>query len=95
MFVIGTSTASVRNGKLVLPPAYHLKRKRILGKWKDKNTLYLSDSSKSLKYAAGSTTQEFEIDVDTEDRISLPVGYESANVEIVGCITTIELKFKL
>ncbi len=94
MFAIGKSDAIVINGRLILPSAYHLKTKRILGKWKDKKTLYLSDSGDSLNYAAGEEANEFEIAVDSENRISLPKEYENSSVEIVGCITTIELNFK-
>ena len=51
MFLLGESTETVKNGKISLPKEYHLKRYTIYGKWKGKDTLYLSDSEKSLNFA--------------------------------------------
>ena len=95
MFVIGKSIASVDKGKLMLPQAYHLNSKRILGKWKNKKTLYLSDSYNSLNYVVGNRTAIFELGVDTVHKISLPMEYENSEVEIIGCVSTIELNFNI
>lgn len=94
MFVIGHSTATVINSKLELPASYHLKRKCILAKWKDKNTLYLSDSDKSLNYVVGKDVELLNINVDTEDQIVVPKEYDNLQVEIQGCISTIEIVFR-
>lgn len=94
MFAIGETTATVANGRVTLPTAYRLKRKRVLGKWKDENTLYLSDSDKSLNYIAGKEPVLFEVEVDADDRINISRSYENSLVKIQGCISTIELVFK-
>lgn len=94
MFAIGSTRAEVVNGKVALPPAYRLKKKPILAKWKNENILYLSDSDKSLDYAAGKDSEMLVINVDTEDRIIVPERLESSKVDISGCISSIELIFK-
>ncbi|NLZ80580.1 MAG: hypothetical protein GX913_02050 [Clostridiales bacterium] len=91
MFVIGQARGKILNRKLVLPKEYHLKKKNILGIWKDKKTLYLSDSAKSLRFVSGDDTLAFNVYVDSEDRIDLPSIYENSIAEINGCITTIEI----
>lgn len=93
MFVIGETRARVSNGKLAMPKEYHLKKKIILGKWKDEHTLYISDSEKSLNYIAGRENELIHINVDTEDRINMLKEYENLMAEIKGCISTIEITF--
>lgn len=93
MFLIGETTGKVINRKLVLPKEYHLKRQEILGKWKGENKFYLSDSSKSLDFIAGRETKSFQVRIDSEDRIEVPIEYENALVEIKGCISSVELTF--
>lgn len=94
MFVIGEANEKVSFGKLTLPKEYHLKKKDIMGKWKGEHTLYLSDSARSLRFATGDNSPEFNIHVDGEDRILLPTIYDNYIVKITGCITTIEVSFK-
>lgn len=94
MFLIGETTEKVINGKLYLPKEYHLKKKDLLGKWKDENTLYLSDSQQSLRFATGDNSSIFNIYVDGEDRIEIPASHEGSIVQITGCITSVELSFK-
>lgn len=94
MFVIGSTSAEVVNGKVSLPPAYHLKKRSVLAKWKDENTLYLSDSDKALSYIAGKEPELLAVSVDIEDRISVPGRPEHSKVDIRGCISSIELMFK-
>lgn len=93
MFLTGETTAKVVNGKLALPKEYHLKRRDILGKWKGTDTLYLSDSEKSLNFIAGRETLCFQVKIDMEDRIEISNEYENAFVEIKGCISSVELIF--
>lgn len=94
MFLIGETTSKVVNGKVALPREYHLKRHKIYGKWKGKNKLYLSDSEKALNFAAGRDTVNYHVKIDTEDRIEVPKEYESAKVDIKGCVSTVELTFQ-
>lgn len=94
MFAIGQTTATVVNSKLILPAAYRLKRKSVLAKWKDENTLYLSDSDKSLNFTAGRDGELLKINVDSEDKINLPKDYDNSKVKIQGCISTIEITFR-
>lgn len=94
MFLIGESTETVKNGKISLPKEYHLKRYTIYGKWKGKDTLYLSDSEKSLNFATGRDTLSFLVKIDSDDRIEVAKEYENNKVDIKGCITTVELTFR-
>ena len=94
MFLIGETTATVKNGKVSLPKEYHLKRYTLYGKWRGKDKLYLSDSKKSLNFIAGRDTLSFLVKIDSEDRIEVPKEYEKYKVEIKGCITTVELTFR-
>ncbi|NLJ89366.1 MAG: hypothetical protein GX323_00585 [Clostridiales bacterium] len=95
MFLIGETTEKVKNGKVSLPKEYHLRRYTIYGKWKGKNTLFLSDSKKALNFAAGRDTLSFLVKVDSDDRIEVPKEYEDCRVDIKGRISTVELTFKL
>lgn len=92
MFVFGEATSIVENGKLLLPKQYHLKNFQIIGSWKNKKTMYLSDNINSLHYISGNS-KCFRVTSDRTGYISLPRVYEGAIVEIKGCITAIELKF--
>ena len=93
MFLIGETEETVKNGKVSLPRQWNLKRHTILGKWKGKNTLYLSDSEKSLNFAAGRYTLSYSVKIDSENRIEVPKEYENFKVKILGCITTVQLTF--
>lgn len=95
MFLIGETTGNVINGKLTLPKEYHLKRYNIIGKWKGKDRLYLSDSEKSLNFIAGKEPLSFQVKIDTEHRIDLSKEYEGAFVEIKGRISTVEIIFHI
>ncbi len=94
MFLIGETTEKVKNGKVPLPKEYHLKRYTIYGKWKGKNTLFLSDSKKALNFAAGRDTLSYLIKIDSDDRVEVPKEYENCKVDIRGRISTLELTFK-
>ena len=94
MFVTGEINGCVKNGKLALPKEFHLRKKRVIGKWRDEFTLYLSDNNKSLNFAAGNNNGCFLINLDSDDRIEIPEKYENYNVEIKGCISTVELVFR-
>lgn len=93
MFVIGETTGKVINKKLSLPKEYHLKKQGLLGKWLGEDKFYLSDSPKSLDYITGKETRSFQVRIDSEDRIEVPIEYENALVDIKGCISTVELTF--
>lgn len=94
MFAIGEMKSEVNKGKVILPKEYQLKKKNILGKWKDKSTLYLSESKGALNFAAGIEGAVFEADIDKSERLRVPSEYEKVTVQIRGCISTIELLFK-
>ena len=93
MFLIGETTGIVCNGKLSLPKEYHLKKRDLLGKWKDANRLYLSDSEKSLNFIAGREGSCFHARIDAEDRLEVSLEYENAFADIKGCISSVELIF--
>lgn len=95
MFLIGEAIGKVNHGKLILPKEFHLKKSKLLGKWKNDNTLYISDNDKSLNYAAGKENIIIQIYVDSDDKISLPAHYEDNTVFIKGCITVVELNFRV
>ena len=94
MFAIGETSGKVIHGKLALPKEFQLKKKKIIAKWRDGCTLYLSDNDKSLNYIAGKENVSFIINLDWDDKLSVPEEYEDYSVEIKGCISTIELTFK-
>ena len=94
MFAIGEARSQVFNGKVAIPKEYRLKRRAVMGKWKNENILYLSDSISSLNYMAGRDGEIFMANIDAEDRLQVPIYYEKENVNIQGCISTIELKFQ-
>ena len=54
---------------------------------------YLADEEKVLKAKAGSKEKVQPVNVDTENRITVPASLEHADVTIRGCISTIELAF--
>lgn len=93
MFLIGETTETVVNGKVSLPKEYHLKRYTIYGKWKGKKKLYLSNSKKALDFIAGRDTLNYQVKIDSEERVEVPKEYEGDKVEIKGCISTVELTF--
>lgn len=93
MFVIGETKGKVINGKVALPKEYHLRKKMIVGIWGDDCTLYLSDNDKSLYYMAGKENACFLVNLDGDDRIIIPDKYENYNVDIKGCISTVEIRF--
>ncbi len=93
MFLIGTTTEKVRNGKVSLPKEYHLRRYTIYGKWKNKNILYLSDSKKALNFAAGQDNLSYKVKIDSEDRAEVPKEFENTKVKIEGSISTVKLTF--
>lgn len=93
MFLIGETRETVVNGRVSLPKEYHLKRYTIYGKWKGKKKLYLSNSKKSLDFAAGRDTLSYKVKIDSEDRVEVPKEYEGGKIEIKGCISTVELTF--
>ncbi|MHB8127801.1 MAG: hypothetical protein ACYDEX_02195 [Mobilitalea sp.] len=93
MFVFGETKEKVVDGKLALPKEYHLKKRNLVGKWRDEQTLYLSDNEKSLNRIAGKRNESFIVYLDMGEKISIPDKYENFIVEIKGCITAIELVF--
>lgn len=93
MFVIGEAKGKVMNGRLSLPREYHLRKRKLLGKWKDENTLYISEDDHSLNYAVDKDALYFTVIIDSEDRIAVPEQYENNKVVIRGCISVIELQF--
>jgi hypothetical protein len=93
MFVVGEAKGKVLNGKLALPREFHLRKRKLNGKWKDSCTLYLSDNDKSLNYAAGKNNDYFTVNIDSDDNISLSEEFENNVVIIRGCISTVELEF--
>ncbi|SHJ64921.1 hypothetical protein SAMN02745136_00655 [Anaerocolumna jejuensis DSM 15929] len=95
MFVVGEMKSEVYNGKVTLPKEYQLKKKKIVGKWKDRNTLYLSDSQSALNYTAGKEGTVFDAVIDTNERLRVPPEYEKGRVKIKGCISTVRLLFEV
>ncbi len=93
MFLFGKTIGKVLNQKLKLPKSYHLKNRRILGKWKSDDQFYLSDSEQSLNYMAGRDKISYYVKVDSQNRIIIPTEYENSTVEITGMISSIELVF--
>jgi len=93
MFAIGEAKSKVFNGKVAMPKEYNLKKKKVMGKWKDEKTLYLSDSDSSLDYMAGRDGDIFVANIDGEDRLQISMEHENQVVNIIGCVSTIELLF--
>lgn len=92
MFAIGKVKTKVINGKVSLPAEYHLKNTDMYGSWYGKEALFLSDTEAVLKNGRGEAV--FQTHVDSEHRIRLEDSYEDMDVEITGCVSTIQLLFK-
>ncbi len=95
MFAVGQTSAQVVRKKVSMPREFNLRKKgrKIYGTWISDKCLYLSDEEKVLKAKAGSEEKVQPVNVDTENRITVPASLEHANVTIRGCISTIELAF--
>ncbi len=93
MFVFGETNEKVINCMVALPKKFHWKNINLVGKWVNRNTLYLSDNSGSLNFTAGSAGISFVVERIGDDKILIPSKYENSTVFIKGCITTIELVF--
>ena len=93
MFVFGETIEKVIYGKVALPKEFHLKDKKLMGKWKNDDTLYISDNDGSLNSAAGKGRARFMICMSFDEKLTVPDKYENHHVLIKGCISTIELTF--
>lgn len=94
MFVIGETTETVHSGRLQLPKEYHLSQRELFCRWKNEDTLILSDAESSLNFVAGRNALLYTVKTDKESRIGLPDGYEGRQARITGNITTIEVNFE-
>lgn len=92
MFAIGQMETRVNMQKVYLPKEFNLKRKgrKIYGTWVGDHCMYLSDEEKILRGKAGIVSL---INIDSENKISVPGNLEQSRVLIRGCISVIELKF--
>ena len=93
MFAIGEAKSKVTNSKVVMPSEYRLKNKNLYGVWVDDTLLYISDEKPPLK-AKERGAVIFEPSNDVNNRLSVPAKLENFDVEISGCISTIEISFK-
>lgn len=93
MFLFGETQERVRNGKLILPKQFHLKKKQLLSAWKDENTLCLSDTTGVLYYMAGKNAQIQTISIDADDRIVNLDKFEQRIAQIYGRISFVEIHF--
>lgn len=93
MFAIGEAKSKVQNSKVVMPSEYHLKNKNLFGVWVGETLLYISDEKPPLK-AKERDGKIFEPSIDVNNRLSVPSQLEDFDVDISGCISTIEVSFK-
>lgn len=93
MFAIGEAKSKVTNSKVVMPSEYRLKSKNLYGVWVGDTLLYISDEKPPLK-AKERDGMIFEPSIDVNNRLSVPAKLEDCEVEISGCISTIEISFK-
>ena len=93
MFAIGEAKTKVTNSKVIKPSEYRLKSKTLYGVWVGDTLLYISDEKPPLK-AKERDGMIFEPSIDVNNRLSVPSKLEDYEVEISGCISTIEISFK-
>lgn len=93
MFAIGEAKSKVTNSKVIMPSEYRLKSKTLYGVWVGDTLLYISDEKPPLK-AKERDGMIFEPSIDVNNRLSVPSKLEDYEVEISGCISTIEISFK-
>ncbi len=93
MFAIGEAKSKVTNSKVIMPSEYRLKSKTLYGVWVGDTLLYISDEKPPLK-AKERDGMIFEPSIDVNNRLSVPSNLEDYEVEISGCISTIEISFK-
>lgn len=93
MFAIGEAKSKVTNSKVIMPSEYRLKSKTLYGVWAEDTLLYISDEKPPLKVRDRDGTI-FEPSIDVNNRLSVPSKLEDYEVEILGCISTIEISFK-
>lgn len=93
MFAIGEARSKVTNSKVIMPSEYRLKSKTLYGVWVGDTLLYISDEKPPLK-AKERDGMIFEPSIDVNNRLSVPSKLEDYEVEISGCISTIEISFK-
>ena len=74
-----------------MPVEYHLRKKKLYGTWVGPDLLYISDEIGPLKVKKGG--EIFAPHVDKRNMLHVPERYEGREVEIKGCITSIELNF--
>ena len=93
MFAFGEAKSKVTNSKVIMPSEYRLKSKTLYGVWVGDTLLYISDEKPPLK-AKERDGMIFEPSIDVNNRLSVPSKLEDYEVEISGCISTIEISFK-
>jgi len=93
MFAIGEARSRVMNSKVIMPSEYRLKSKTLYGVWVGDTLLYISDEKPPLK-AKERDGMIFEPSIDVNNRLSVPSKLEDYEVQISGCISTIEVSFK-
>lgn len=94
MFLVGEARAKVCHGKVQMPKEFHLREKKLIGKWKNEDTLIISDNKGSISFATGREHTYFKISVDAESRLSVSPEYEGADAIIRGNVSTIEVTLK-
>ena len=93
MFAIGEAKSKVTNSKVMMPSEYRLKSKTLYGVWVGDHLLYISDEKPPLK-AKERERMIFEPYIDVNNRLSVPAKLENFDVQISGCISTIEICFQ-
>ena len=93
MFAIGEAKSKVTNAKVAMPSEYRLRSKVLYGIWVCDTLLYISDEKPPLK-AKERSGSIFEPSIDVNNRLSVPAKLENYEVQISGCISTIEISFK-
>ena len=93
MFLTGETSERVFNGKLRLPREFHLQKKDLFCKWKNEDTLILSDSLGSLDYMAGRDKLSGKMHIGADSTIDVSKDYEGSLASIRGCVTTLEIQF--
>ena len=94
MFLVGEVKTKVCNGKIQMPKEFHLREKELIGKWKNDETLIISDNEGAISFVAGREKTFFKIILDTELRLEVSSEYEGGDAFIKGNVSTIEVKLK-
>ena len=66
----------------------------LIGKWKNDETLIISDNEGAISFVAGREKTFFKIILDTESRLEVSSEYEGGDAFIKGNVSTIEVKLK-